>query len=74
MRMAGYHYGCLSVSLILFVLILNHLFFIALLKGPDEVHIAQIGKIELRRAAEITETLNKQKQRTAELISGKAKL
>ncbi|RUP47655.1 hypothetical protein BC936DRAFT_145480 [Jimgerdemannia flammicorona] len=42
--------------------------------GPDEVHIAQIGKVELRRAAEVTKSLEKQRERSYALITGKAKL
>ena len=37
--------------------------------GPTEVHLQQIGKVELRRAAEITEKLKAQKEKTNVLLS-----
>ncbi|CAO3621438.1 unnamed protein product [Mucor hiemalis] len=37
--------------------------------GPDEVHIAQVGKVELRRAAEIAAKLKSQKEKSDVLVS-----
>jgi acyl-CoA dehydrogenase len=43
--------------------------------GPDEVHIAQIGKVELRRAEGIKEKFAKQEQASAKLLANnKSKL
>ncbi|KAF7730200.1 hypothetical protein EC973_002808 [Apophysomyces ossiformis] len=42
--------------------------------GPDEVHLNQLGKIELRRAKEVTEKMKAQKDRGDRLAAGVAKL
>ncbi|ORE04996.1 acyl-CoA dehydrogenase NM domain-like protein [Rhizopus microsporus var. microsporus] len=42
--------------------------------GPDEVHRAQIGKIELRRAEEVAAKIKVQKEKSDRLASEKAKL
>ncbi|KAI9322628.1 acyl-CoA dehydrogenase/oxidase [Dichotomocladium elegans] len=36
--------------------------------GPDEVHMNQLGRVELRRATEISERIKAQKRKTEELI------
>jgi acyl-CoA dehydrogenase len=36
--------------------------------GPDEVHIAQIGKVELRRAEGVKEAHAKQQKASADLL------
>ncbi|KAG0167140.1 hypothetical protein DFQ28_007267 [Apophysomyces sp. BC1034] len=42
--------------------------------GPDEVHLNQLGKIELRRAKDVAEKLSAQKDRGDRLAAGVAKL
>ncbi|CEG66292.1 Putative Acyl-CoA dehydrogenase NM domain-like protein [Rhizopus microsporus] len=42
--------------------------------GPDEVHRAQVGKIELRRAEEVAAKIKAQKEKADRLASEKAKL
>jgi acyl-CoA dehydrogenase len=37
--------------------------------GPDEVHIAQIGKVELRRAEGIKQAFEKRDQASAKLLA-----
>lgn len=37
--------------------------------GPDEVHIAQVGKVELRRAAEISARIKAQKEKSDALVA-----
>lgn len=39
--------------------------------GPDEVHKNQLGKIELRRAADITNRINDQNAKKEKLINSK---
>ncbi|KAI9250601.1 acyl-CoA dehydrogenase/oxidase [Sporodiniella umbellata] len=42
--------------------------------GPDEVHLAQVGKVELRRAADLVEKIKVQKDQADHLASTRAKL
>lgn len=37
--------------------------------GPDEVHRAQIGKVELRRAAEVSAKIKEQKEKADRLAA-----
>ncbi|KAG1065372.1 hypothetical protein G6F42_026842 [Rhizopus arrhizus] len=37
--------------------------------GPDEVHRAQIGKVELRRAAEVSAKIKEQKEKSDRLAA-----
>ncbi|KAG2182328.1 hypothetical protein INT43_007258 [Umbelopsis isabellina] len=42
--------------------------------GPDEVHIAQIGKVELRRANDVKATFEKRDKTSQELLKKQSKL
>ncbi|KAI8147498.1 acyl-CoA dehydrogenase/oxidase [Fennellomyces sp. T-0311] len=57
---------------------LPHLFinarYLRIADGPDEVHMQQVGKTELRRAQEIVELQKRQKARSQELIANSSKL
>jgi acyl-CoA dehydrogenase len=42
--------------------------------GPDEVHIAQIGKVELRRANDVKAAFEKRDKASSELLKKQSKL